>query len=102
MNDYPPCDNYGFISKRNVPLANGVVVDSIHWVLEDPAGTSLSTATLGTSPPVLDDWSFNRLMIHGPDRGPSFGITAHVTSAIPEPATILLLGLGGLLLRKRK
>jgi len=102
VNDYPPRDNYGFISDRNIPLANGVVVDSIYWILEDRTGSAISTDVLVTSVPVLDDWSFNRLLISGPDRGQSFGITSHVTSAVPEPATIVLLAAGAVLASRRK
>jgi len=103
VNDYPPVDNYGFISYNNLPLSNGVTVDLIVWELEDPSGKAISSDTLPTTAPILDDWQLNRLGIYGPPRGNSFGIVAHVTSAvlIPEPATMLLLGLGLLLLRKR-
>jgi len=99
INNYPPDDDYLLRSYNNLPLSNGTSVDHISWWLYDPTGNALSSYVLPTTPPVLDDWQENRLLIHGPLRGISFGIEAHVTSAIPEPATLLLFALGGLFLR---
>jgi hypothetical protein len=97
-NDYPPNDDYFLLSHSNLPLSNGVLVDSISWWLYDPTGSALSTDALPVTAPLLNDWQGNHLRLEG-DR--TFLIDAHVTSAIPEPTTFLLLGLGGLLLRKR-
>jgi len=93
-------DNYLIRSYNNLPLSNGTLVDFISWQLDDPTGNALSSDALPTTPPVLDDWqSIVGLRLEG-DR--AFLIDAHVTSAIPEPATILLFSLGGgWLLRKR-
>ncbi len=92
-------DSYWLISYNNLPLSNGTLVDSIGWQLNDPTGNALSSTDLPTTPPVLDDWqSIVGLRLEG-DR--AFIIGATVTSAIPEPATILLLGLGFLLLKKQ-
>ena len=101
-NDLPGGDTYFFISFNNLPLSTGIAVDIISWQLDDPTGTALSSHELPTGPPVLDDWVLAPLLIHGPSRGPSFGISAHVISAIPEPATIVLLSMGGLFLRNRR
>ena len=95
-------DAYGLISYSNLPLVSGTNVDVIWWWLEDYSATALTSDALSTKAPDIDVWQFNRLMIHGPDRGKSFSIEAHVISAIPEPGTILLLGLGTMLLRKRR
>jgi len=91
-------DSYWLASHNNLPLSNGSPVESIWWQLNDNTGSALSSDALPTTFPFLGDWHANVLGI-GADR--RYGITAHVTSAIPEPATVLLFGLGGLLLRKR-
>jgi hypothetical protein len=82
-NDYPPNDGYFLLSYSNIPLSSDVVVDYIFWHLYDPMGSALSTDALPTTPPVLDEWQFNHLLITGPSLGKSFGIEGHVISAIP-------------------
>ncbi len=101
-NGYQSRDTYSLRSINNLPLPNGTLVEDIYWLLEDSTEAAVSTDALSTSPPVLDDWQFNRLLISGPSRGESFSILAHVTAAIPEPLTLLLLGLGTMFSRKRK
>ena len=95
-------DNYLVGSYNNLPLSNGTPVSSISWQLDDPAGNALSSTDLPTTAPVLSDWQSEiGLQLYG-DR--LYGIAGHVTSAvvIPEPATLLLLGIGAFLLRKRQ
>jgi hypothetical protein len=101
---YQSRDIYSVRSRNNLPLASGIAVDEVYWVLEDSRQTAISSDALPTRAPLLDDWLFNRVMINGPDRGLSFSITGHVTSAVPvpEPAGVLLLAAGSVLLRKRK
>jgi hypothetical protein len=98
VNNYPSGDYYLVGSSDNLSLSNGTLVDRISWQLDDYTGYALSSDALPTTPPALDDWQSNILNISG-DR--TFGIWAHVTSAVPEPTTFLLLSLGSLLLRKR-
>jgi len=93
-------DSYWIHSYNNLPLSNGTLVDSISWSLRDYSATALSGIGLPITAPVLDDWPSNQLRMRGPCEM-DFVVDAHVTSAIPEPATVLLLGLGGLLIRKR-
>jgi len=97
-NDLSWGDTYFFISFNNLPLSNGVAVDSIRWQLDDPSGTALDSTALPEGPPILDDWQEN-ILTFGADR--LYGISAHITYAIPEPASIILLSVGGLFLRKR-
>jgi len=101
INDHTGQDGYLLRSYNNLPLSNGVHIDHISWQLDDYSSTALSTDALPTTPPVLEDWENESLLI-------TFGykdfsvIGVRVTSAVPEPATFLLFGLGALaLLRKR-
>jgi hypothetical protein len=95
-----PSDIYWLVSYNNLALSNGTSVYSISWQLNDPTGSVFSSDALPTTAPVLDDWqSGNLLRLYGERAG--YIIDAHVTSAIPEPAIILMLGFGSLLLRKR-
>jgi len=94
-------DGYGLLSYNNLPLYNGVLVDTISWWLEDSSATALSSDELPTTAPVLEDWKSYFLIIRGSGH-PTFDIWAHVTSAIPEPVSIILFGMGGLLIRKRR
>jgi len=93
-------DVYSIGSSNNLPLSNGTPVESIWWQLNDYTGAALSSDALPTKFPFLGDWQANLLVIEGVPRWAFFGIKAHVTSAIPEPATLLLLSFGGLFLRK--
>jgi len=94
-------DTYILRSYDNLPLTDGTSVGNISWTLRDSSATALSSITLPMNVPVVDDWGFNRLSFGGGTRAKGFVIEGHVTSAIPEPATMVLLGLGGLLLRRR-
>ncbi len=107
-------DTYSIRSYNNLPLYDDVSVGIIGWQLNDPSGTALSSDALLATAPVLEDWySAEGLRIDGgiPDEYgkfiESFLIRAPVTSVevIPEPGTVMLLGLGGLVLlriRSRK
>lgn len=102
LDDYPPSrkDQVWMRSYNNLPLSNGVAVDGISWQLDDPTGTAISSTELPTSSLVLDEWqSLYGLRLHG-ERG-GYIIDATVTWTIPEPLTLLFLGLGGLFLRKQ-
>jgi hypothetical protein len=98
-NDLSWGDTYYFISFNNLALSNGTPVNYISWQLDDPSGNALSTDALPITSPVLEDWEGNRLRLEA-DR--TYFIDAHVISVIPEPATIILLTIGGLFLRKRR
>ncbi|MCJ7777770.1 MAG: PEP-CTERM sorting domain-containing protein [Sedimentisphaerales bacterium] len=108
-NNYSYQDNYLVRSYNNLFLYNGVDVDHISWQLDDYSGTALSSTALPTTAPVLSDWDYNNLIISGgiggtpPCYEKTFAISAEVTSVvlIPEPMSLFLFGLGGLLIRKR-
>ena len=103
LNDNNGSDDYTFGSYNNLPLSNGVGVSFISWALDDYTATALSSDALPTTPPVLEDWeSIAGLTITYGPKGSSM-IRGHVTSAVPEPGTVFLLGLGSLaLIRKRR
>ncbi|MBN2138824.1 MAG: PEP-CTERM sorting domain-containing protein [Sedimentisphaerales bacterium] len=87
------------LSRNNLPLSNGAPLGDIFWHLYDPTGSAFSSADLSTTAPVLSGWQSNVLGF-GADR--KYGISAHVISAVPEPATIFLFGIGGLLFARRQ
>jgi len=92
-------DAYGLISYNNATLTNGTLVDGISWWLSDYTANAISSTSLPITYPELGDWlNGNHLRLEGERM---FLIDAHVTSAVPEPMSILLLGLGTLLLKKR-
>ena len=92
-------DSYIVGSYGNLPLSNGTPVDSIWWRLKDNTASALSSDALPTVTPILGQWQGNVLGF-GADR--LYGISAHVTNAIPEPGTIILVGVGAVVLRKRR
>jgi hypothetical protein len=105
-------DFYLAVSYNNLPLGDGTTVNNIAWYLNYNYEDALLSTELPTTAPVLADWKDNFLQFGAGSGGrgtgepaTGFGVAAHVTSAvvIPEPATILLLGLGGIaLVRKAK
>jgi hypothetical protein len=92
-------DGYLLRSYNNLPLSNGALVNHISWQLDDSTGTALSSEALPFTAPDLGRWNSNVLQIFNDN---DFGISATITSAVlvPEPATLLLFGIGTLLLRK--
>jgi hypothetical protein len=105
-----PPDHYTVTGHNNLALANGVSIDNLHWQLDDYSGTALSNDALPLTAPDLSRWQSNSLSVSGgmypfPLEGDKtlFRISGQVTSVwlIPEPASLLIFGLGGILLRKR-
>jgi len=89
---------HGVVSYNNLALSNGTKVNNIAWALRDDSASAISGVDLTATAPALDDWQANFLDIGGgPGQRVGFVFEAHVTSAvvIPEPTTILMLGLGG-------
>jgi len=99
-NDLSGQDFYLIYSQNNLALSNGTLVGSIWWQLNDNTGSALSSDVLPTTAPFLDNWqSGNILSLYGAMC--DYIVDAHVTSAVPEPATIVLFAIGALLLTKR-
>lgn len=93
-------DMYSISSVGVVPLPN-ISSYIINWSLRDTTKTALSSEALLDIAPILNDWNYNHFQISS---GNSFLLDGIVTNAIliPEPASMFLLGLGGLLLRRKK
>ena len=97
-----PKDRYRVVSYNNLPL-DDLYIDRLSWWLDDSSGDAISSIELPDTPPDLLAWQDNLLSITGPSGSETFEIIGHVTDVwlIPEPATMLLFGLGGLFLRRR-
>jgi hypothetical protein len=93
-------DSYGLLSYNNRNISGGASVKEISWWLTDTSASALLSTNLPTTPPVLTDWQLNQLRLEG-EKDNFFLIDAHVTSAVPEPATILFFSLGIAFLKKR-
>lgn len=93
-------DGYGFSSHNIISNDESVPVQAISWWLTDPTGNAISSTALTTEPPILENWLYNNLYIGSPAM--KYEIQGHVTSAIPEPATLLLLAIGSFGLCERK
>jgi hypothetical protein len=93
-------------------LNDYIIVNYICWALGDYTGNAFSNDSLILTPFNLLNFQLNNLIIDGsslqlpqpPDKIYPFEIVGQVDTVylIPEPATILLFGLGYLFLRKRK
>jgi hypothetical protein len=111
VNNYPYDDGYSLSSYSNSPLSDGTPLNNISWSLGDYSAAALTSSELPTTAPVLNDWNLNFLQIWAgvggradPPRPPSgFGLATHVTSAvvIPEPGTLAILAVGGLMFVRR-
>lgn len=101
-NEHCNTDMYMIYVNNILPLENGTEVYQVSWKLSNHSysdGTLITNVALPVTAPTLNGWQMNRLEIYGN----GFNIRAHVISAqvTPEPATIALFALGGILFRKR-
>jgi hypothetical protein len=109
FNDYSlqTYDRYIIDSEQNVPLSTGLSVNSIIWDVSDNTHTAISSIALTSSAPVMSNWPNNTFSIGcgGPPNGNStLAIWGTVTQAtlVPEPCTLLLLGLGAAAIAARR
>lgn len=100
-NNNTSSDDYLVKSSNNLPLYNGVEVDTIKWWLNDSSGNVFSNDSLPSTAPDLSQWLDSNIFSVGKDR--AYGFSGYITNAyvIPEPSTILLFGLGAIFFRKK-
>jgi hypothetical protein len=98
-------DGYSLQSTTNSSLSNGSPLNIITWILTYSSQDVLSSDALPITAPNLSSGIHDNSLCIDSMRGSNFRIYATVTSAtlVPEPATVCLLAVGGVLLgRKRK
>ncbi len=100
-------DYYSAASFKNLSSDNEITVGWIDFSLSDSSGQALSNMDLPLTAPALDDWESSTLQISediGFFPGDGFIIKSHITSAVPEPSTMALLGAGlvGVIIRKKR
>ena len=104
-NDYGSTDRYMIISTGNLPL-DGVEVSQIMWQLNDATCGALNSDDLLMTAPVLSDWQSNNFRItcgnNGATRITGTIIEAYTGRVIPEPTTVILMGLGAVVLCRRR
>jgi hypothetical protein len=90
----PAHDIYEAQSLNNLPLAPGLPVVNISFMLHDPSAAALDSTALTAAAPVLADWPSSQLWING--QAWAAYVYAEVTSlaVVPEPAALTLLALG--------
>jgi len=93
-----PTDSYLLASDNNLPLS-GAAVGQILWQIEYNTDTIFTSDGLPLTAPVLDGWTSNLLRIDGG----AMHIRAEIIGAeiVPEPASLMLLGLGAALIASR-
>jgi hypothetical protein len=111
-NYYEQGDWLKLFSYNNVRIADNIKVNFIGWQLNDYYGNALTNTNLPLTPPTILQWNNDQILsIRGgifetsPDcDDPTFIINSHVISAyaIPEPVTLATMGVGGLLMSRRK
>jgi len=107
-NDLSGWDYYSFRSYNNLSLLNGVDtaigIERISWQLEDATGTAVDSSALPTTAPILADWtSLSGLSIRGDKTNDGLlyiESMVYSVEVVPEPSAIILLALGGCLIRR--
>ena len=99
-------DSFRLENNNNLPFGSDIIIDMISLYLGVHNGNALSSDALPTVAPVVADWQLLRVYVGGyvPHIRPKgFYFIGDITSAhlIPEPATVLLLGMGCMVLLRR-
>jgi len=97
-------DEFGFFSNKNLPISDNLILDRMYCDFYDPTGTAFSSLELPATVPVLTDWQRCSCTINGGTDETfktQFILHLTITEIVPEPMSLSLLGLGGLLLIRR-